>query len=356
MKRILLTGLFLAIAAFECGAQKFVHGEYLDFYFDNREFDVAGEKYMESETYHSVLLMPEVGLSYKQNKRTEHRIMAGVGVMRDMGSGEKIWDSFKEFSIYYHVKHKIRSKRRFEAAAGVFPRRLVEGSYSRAIWSDAQNFYDFNMEGVLLKYSTRRLYAEMGCDWMGKYGAATRERFQIFSAGKYKFFNYLSAGWSASFYHYATSAVAHNVIDNHLFNPWVKGDFAGFSGVFQELSVQAGLLAGYQRSREIDNDPLIPIGGEVIMRAKKWNLCLQNSLYAGADLYHYYDYPAPEGGIYASDLYPGENSFRGLYDRVELIWGPRISKKTALQITAAFHFDGSGYLGCQQVVRLRTAF
>ena len=356
MKRFLFTCLLFAVAAFQCGAQKFVHDEYLDFYFDNREFDVSGEKYMESETYHSVLLMPEVGLSFKQNKRTEHRIMAGVAVLRDMGSGEKIVDSFKELSVYYRVKHRINKTRSFEAAAGVFPRHLLGGKYTRAIWSDAHGFYDSNMEGVLLKYSTRKLYAEMGCDWMGKYGAATRERFQIFSAGRYKFYSYLSAGWSASFYHYATSAVAHNVIDNHFFNPWVKGDFAGFTGYLQELSLQAGLLAGYQRSREIDDDPVLPVGAEIIMRAKKWNLCLQNSLYAGADLYHYYDYPAPEGGIYSSALYSGENSYRGLYDRVELIWGPRISKKTSLQLTAAFHFDGSGYLGCQQVVRLRTSF
>lgn len=175
MKRCILICLIFAGTAFQLAAQKFVHDEYLDFYFDNREFDVSGEKYMESETYHSVLLMPEIGLSYKQNKRTEHRIMAGVGVLHDMGSGEKIGDAFKELSVYYRVKHKISKSRSFEAAAGVFPRHLLGGEYSRAIWSDAQSFYDFNMEGVLLKYSTRRLYAEMGCDWMGKYGAATRE-------------------------------------------------------------------------------------------------------------------------------------------------------------------------------------
>ena len=188
---------------------------------------------------------------------------------------------------------------------------------------------------------------------MGKYAANTRERFQIFSAADYRIFSYLHSGWSASFYHYATSGVAHNVIDNHLFNPWVKGEFRGFTGIFQELSAQIGLLAGYQRSREIDAKATLPVGAELITRVKKWNLCLQNSLYAGQDMYHYYSYPAPEGGTYGADLYPGENTYRGFYDRTELIWTPRITRKIELQIVAAFHFDGSGYLGCQQAVRLK---
>ena len=352
MRRLLLLLIFCA-AALPGLAQKFVYGSYFDYYFDNREFDRSHEKYMESETLHSVLVAPELGLSFRQGENTEHRVLVGTDIMRDTGSGAKPGDSFREVSVYYNVRSRFGNGRSFEAAAGVFPRRLLGGSYSRAIWSDAHTFYDFNMEGVLLKFGSHRLNAEIGCDWMGKYAANTRERFQIFSSADYRIFSYLHSGWSASFYHYATSGVAHNVIDNHLFNPWVKGEFRGFTGIFQELSVQVGLLAGYQRSREIDADPILPVGAELITRVKKWNLCLQNSLYAGQDLYHYYSYPAPEGGTYGADLYPGENTYRGLYDRAEIIWTPRITKKMALQIVAAIHFDESGYLGCQQAVRLK---
>lgn len=359
MKRLVTSIILLAWAATAALGQKLVHGEYFDFYFDNREFDVAGEKYMESETLFSALLAPEIGFEFIQNKKSsravEHRIMLGTDILRSMGSGEKPADSFKEVSIYYHADY-VGKRFWFEGAAGVFPRRFVQGAYTRAIWSDAQTFYDMNMEGMLLRFGNDRLSTELGCDWMGKYAAATRERFQIFTSGTATINNWLSAGWSGSFYHYATSAVAKNVIDNHLINPWIKADAANRTKALDELSLQAGLLAGYQRSREIDDNPTIPIGAELIMRARRKSLMLQNSIYAGNDLYHYYDYPAPEGGTYASDLYPGENTYRGFYNRAELIWAPRISKKTSLQITAAFHFDATGYQGCQQVVRLRTSF
>jgi hypothetical protein len=359
MKRLITSIVLLVWAATSVLGQKFVHGEYFDFYFDNREFDVAGEKYMESETLFSALLAPEIGFKFTQDKKSgrsvEHQLMLGTDILRSMGSGEKPADSFKEVSIYYHVDY-VGKRFWFEGAAGVFPRRFVQGGYTRAIWSDAQTFYDFNMEGMLLRFGTARFSTELGCDWMGRYGTATRERFQIFSSGCGIINNWLSAGWSGSFYHYATSAVAKNVIDNHLINPWLKADAARQTKALDELSIQAGILAGYQRSREIDPDPVLPVGAEFIFRARRKSLMLQNSVYTGNDLYHYYDYPAPEGGVYASDLYPGENTYRGFYDRAELIWAPRISKKTSLQITAAFHFDATGYQGCQQVVRLRTSF
>ena len=352
MRRLLLS-LVLFAAAVPGLAQKFIYGSYFDYYFDNREFDRSHEKYMESETLHSVLVAPELGLSFKQGEDTEHRILVGTDIMRDTGSGAKPGDSFREVTVYYNVRSRFGNDRSFEAAAGVFPRRLLGGRYSRAIWSDAHTFYDMNMEGVLLKYGAPAFNTEIGCDWMGMYSADRRERFQIFSSGEWKATDWLSAGWGLSFYHYATSAVAHNVIDNHLLNPWLKADAAGHVPFFTELSLQAGWLAGYQRSREIDDQPALPMGAEFIFRAARKSLCLQNSLYAGQDLYHYYSYPAPEGGTYGADLYPGENTYRGFYNRAELIWTPRITKKMALQIVAAFHFDGSGYLGCQQAVRLK---
>ena len=182
MKRILST-LLICFAVYTLHAQKFVHEEYLDFFFENSEFDAGSEKYMESETLHSILLMPQLGLSYKQGRATEHRIMAGVSVLRDMGSGEKLGDSFKELCLYYRASHNLGGQRSFRAAAGVFPRYLLEGDYSLAIWSDDKEVYDSNLEGALIQYSARDFDAELGCDWMGKKGTGVRERFQIFSSG-----------------------------------------------------------------------------------------------------------------------------------------------------------------------------
>ena len=99
MRRLLLL-LVMSAAAIPGLAQKFVYGSYFDYYFDNREFDVSHEKYMESETLHSVLVAPEIGLSFKQGKNTEHRILLGTDIVRDSGSGAKPEESFRELTVY----------------------------------------------------------------------------------------------------------------------------------------------------------------------------------------------------------------------------------------------------------------
>ncbi len=350
LRRLTIAVLALATVV-PASAQKFVHHERFDYFFDNREFDVSGEKYMQSETFFAARVMPAIGVRLTDTDGTEHSLFGGVSVMRDMGSGRKAADSIDELNIWYGARHSFGGDRCFEAAAGVFPRYLSDDTkYSHAIWSDDLRFYDKCMEGLLLKYSAPDFYAEMGCDWMGKWSAKIRERFQIFSAGEWTLAGWLQAGWSASFYHYATSGVAHNVIDNHLLNPWLRVRVPDGAGPLDELSLQAGFLAGYQRSREIDPDPALPMGYEIIARAARRSLCLQNSLYTGNDLAHYYDYPAPEGGIYGADLYRGDNFYRGFYDRIDLIWTPRLTKRTALTVVAGFHFDAAGYLGCRQML------
>ncbi len=335
-------------------AQKFVYGSDFDYLFDNREFDVAGEKYMQSQTFHTAILRGEAGLSFNETDRTVHKIILGGSVVRDFSGSFFTDKNFFEASLYYMAAFKESDGRYFEAVAGAYPRALIKGRYSRAMWSDAYAFHDVNKEGVLLRYGKGGFDAELGCDWMGSYGPNSRERFQVFSSGSWTITRDFSAGWSGSFYHFATSQVAKNVIDNHLLAPWLKYDLSRLP--LQELSLQAFLLAGYQRSREIDRKAALPLGAEFIFRAKKWNVCLQNSLYTGDNLLVYYDYPAPEGGTYASNLYLGETTYKGFYDRVELIWAPNLTKEVKLEVVAAFHYDATGYQGCQQIVRLCSMF
>lgn len=351
MLRQITAAVLVLAASVPAAAQKLIHHESFDYFFDNREFDVSNEKYMQSETFFAARLAPAIGLWLMDSEGTEHSLMGGVSILRDMGSGSKASDSFDEVNIWYSARRRFARRRSFEAAAGVFPRRLSNASlYSNAIWSDALRFYDASLEGLLLKYSSPCFDAELGCDWMGKWAAQARERFQIFSAAEWIPLRWLQAGWSASFYHYATSGVAHNVIDNHLLNPWLRLRAPRKLAFLDEFSLKAGLLAGYQRSREIDDAPALPLGAELVARAARRSICLQNSLYVGDDLAHYYDYPAPEGGIYGSNLYRGDNFYRGFYDRLDLIWTPRLSRRTSLTVVAGFHFDASGYLGCRQML------
>lgn len=350
MKR-LITFLLLSAIAVPALAQ-IQYGAYLDYYFDNREFDASEEKYMESQTLHSVRFTPTLGILLHSDEQTTHRLMIAADVFRDMGSRKKLKDSFEELTIYYDFRKALRNGRNLAIVAGVFPRRMTEGEYGEMIWSDSLRFYDPNLEGMLIKYGSPSFKAEIGCDWMGKYSLDIRERFQIFTSGAWTPRDWLILGWSGLFYHYATSGQAKNVIDNHLLYPYAQLDVSPWTGFFDEWSFRAAGLLSYQRARDIDPSPSFPVGGEFSMMMRKWRLALGNTVYTGDNIHHYFDYVSPEGSIYGYDLYPSAPYYRGYYFRNELSWQPRLSEFVSLRLSARFHFDESGFLGSQQMVSL----
>lgn len=350
MKRLLHIA-FLLLAAIPAAGQ-IQYGAYLDYYFDNREFDVSGEKYMESQTLHSVRFTPTLGIALHSGENSSHRLMIAADIFRDMGSRKKLKDSFDELTVFYDYRRTLSENKSVQVVAGVFPRRMAEGEYGEMIWSDSLRFYDPNLEGMLIKYSSARFNAEIGCDWMGKYSLDIRERFQIFTSGCWNALDWLKLGWAGLFYHYATSALAKNVIDNHLFYPYADLDISPWTGFFDEWSFRTAGLLGYQRARDIAPSPELPLGGEFSMVMRKWKLSLSNNLYLGDNMQHYFDYVSPEGSRYGYDLYPSAPYFRGYYFRNELCFQQPLSEFAALRISARFHFDKSGFLGSQQMVSL----
>ncbi len=340
----------LLVASFPAMGQ-LRYGANLDYYFDNREFDISDEKYLESETLHSVRLTPAIAYDIVSDA-SRHSLTLGLDIFRDMGSHRELSDSFQELTLYYDYSHEYAGGGNFALVAGVFPRRKTEGEYGEMIWSEALRYYDPNLEGMLVKYGNSKFYTELGCDWSGKYSYDIRERFQIFSYGGWTPSQWLKLGWSGLFYHYATSEIAKNVIDNHTLCAFVNVDLSRWTGFFDEWSLRATGIAGYQRSREIDPKPVIPAGGEFSMLMRKWNLSLLNTVYAGGNMQHYFDRPRPEGGIYGFDLYASSPYYRGFYGRSEISWQPKITDFVSMRISARFHYDGSGFLGSQQLVTL----
>ena len=135
--------------------------------FDNREF--YSSSFSNSMTIFGARLTPSVGLALQEKNGADHRIMLGVDVMKDFGSAATS-DLFHELSLYYRFEKQIK-KTRMGIYAGIFPRRAMEGSWSQAFFSDSLKFYDNNLEGILLKFHRPKAYFEVGCDWMGQYGA-----------------------------------------------------------------------------------------------------------------------------------------------------------------------------------------
>ena len=116
---------------------------------------------------------------------------------------------------------------------------------------------------------------------------------------------------------------------------------------------QAGLLAAYQRDRDRDAQPRIPVGGELKLTARRWNVMLQNTTYVGGNLMPYFHDIDPAGVPYATSLYFGTPCYDRFFNLAELAWTPQIAHFLSLRLSARFYFNGSGFLGWQQICSLR---
>lgn len=355
MKRLALILCFLAtVLPLTAQSSKGVSLKYdlgFLYHFDNREFDASGNDITPSYTEHAIVFSPLIGIQIHQGDSIRHSLMGGGDFKHDMG--EQSWKHFSKEGVIYYQADVLTDSGDFQGIAGIFPRRLLEGTYSEVFFSDSVIFNDRNLEGILLKWKSNEFYAELGCDWMGKYGHDRRERFQLISAGNWKPSAYITLGWTGLFYHYACSELANEVVDNHLLQPWIKADAASLLPFWKELSLQGGFIFTYQRNRRINDKPTFPKGGEFVITARRKNLTFRNISYFGDNLQPMYHAVDEAGVIYGNNLYPGLPFYTGFYDRAELSWEPKLTDYLSLRVGARAHFSKEGFLGWQQLVSLR---
>jgi hypothetical protein len=353
MRRLITIILALALCL-DVAAQSNIWDYDADFeyYFDNREFDYRHTNYTTSMTINAARLTPWVGVRIPQKNFVTHSLRLGVDLKRNMGEQLDAASAIGDLLFYYNVDARLR-RGRISGTFGLYPRKMSEGEYSYAFMSDSLRFFDNNLEGMLMKWRSPRLYAEIGCDWMGMYGQNRRERFKIFSSGSWKLEDGLSAGWAAVMYHYAGSAGQPGVVDNHLLNPYIRYDFSN-STWLDELSLKFGGLLSYQWDR-LEDEGCLPMGAEIEFNMLYRKLGLRNTLYVGDDLMPYYS-RVRYGKKYGSELYSGSPFYSGGrgYDRLEFFWAPQISAWLRLNVSMVFHFtdEMQPFSGWQQKVSL----
>jgi hypothetical protein len=355
--------ILMSFCGIKAGAQSadsskvdFVYDVRFDMDFDNREF--ARNKFSPSMTIFGARLTPSVGVSVKQSGGISHKVMLGVDAMKNFGAPDD--STLKEEVTLYYILEKKADKTAFSLQAGVFPRSSMEAYYSEAFFSDSLKFYDNNLEGVLLKLRRPKAYFELGCDWMGQYSRNNRERFMVFSGGSGKIFPFLEYGYSAYMYHYANSGKVKGVVDNFLLNPYIRFDFADMTGL-QALSLRAGWLQTMQNDRKNLGHYMFSGGADVELDVRCWNFGVRNNFYFGKTLMPLYHIKDTSGMSYSNNLYFGDPFFRvnddgtygaGFYNRAEAYYSLNLNDYLKLRATAAFHFNHTGYLGCQQMLRL----
>lgn len=335
----------------------FVYDVDFDFRFDNREY--GDGEFSPSMTVFGARLTPSAGVQINTSSAGRHRIMLGLDIMKDFGSGAPAADLIHEVLLYYNWNRSF-GKTDLSMTAGIFPRSEMEGSWSTAFFSDSLAFYDNNLEGLILKFRRPSAYYELGCDWMGKCGDTRRERFMIFSSGEARLAKKIIVlGYSAYMYHYAGSREVKGVVDNFLLNPYVGADFSGWAGM-QKLGLRLGWLQTVQRDRVLVGHFVFAGGGELLLDVKNWNAGVENRLFYGTDMMPYYDATDAAGYKYGNSLYFGDpfwqvspdGSGPGFYDRLEVYYEPVIASFLRLRISAVMHFNG-GFSGWQQIVSLK---
>ena len=172
---------------------------------------------------------------------------------------------------------------------------------------------------------------------------------------------FMSLGYAGYMLHYANSVQAKGLVDNILLNPYACFELAEYSGL-QKLSFRLGWLQAIQRDRAYEGGFVYPFGGEFDQEVRNWNVGIHNKMFYGTDMMPYYNNFDNAGLMYGAHLYFGDPFYRvhddgatgaGFYDRLEVYYEPKLSDWLDLRVSAVFHFNGTRYSGCQQVIGLR---
>ncbi len=381
MRRSIIV-ITLLLAAGICQAQRKVsltYGADFQYYFDNKEYD-CGNHFDNSGTIHAARLTPMAGVKVDGGDIT-HSLNLGIDVMKNMGESptsaeneDLLNEDLLRELIFWYGLETGQPGRRFFLHAGIFPRSLSAfgGQYPHWEYSQSDNiptlfisganrFYDNNIEGLLMKYRTRRGYCEAGLDWMGMIGHLRRERFQIFTYGNFGIGgDIFHAGWTGTMYHFANTLEYKGVVDNVIVSPFVM-----LTSGYRDFcwSAKLGYIQGVHQDRARETGLDLAFGGQLTVDLSYRKFGLLNDTYYGSGQMPYYDLVDAGGYLYGSDLYAGSPFYRlhesdgdwkdpGCYNRSEIYWQPYISDFVSLRLSAVFHFAGGGYQGCQQKLSL----
>ena len=344
MKRVLLTVL-ASLAALSLGAQHVT--PQVDVLFEGRlindEFDASGQSLMASGTLGAARLFPWAGIRFGK----DHGLFVGLDVVQDFGAPP--FKPITELAFWYQLE-----KEHFALYAGLAPYAKLKGSYSSAILSDANVFYDAVLEGFVLQGMYGRSFWEVGFDWCGKYGDNSREQFTVLTAGDMWFTKWLSLSWEGIFHHFACSVQKKGVVDDHLLHPYLKWNFTPFTGL-QKLELHTGAMLGYQVDRLMERKSF-PVGADIILEVKNWGFGLRNEAYYGGSQAPYYQLTDETGEVYGDELYFRSSIWQitpdatpGFYDRVDAYWEKGFwDDRVSLGVRVVGHFGHGGFLGWQQ--------
>lgn len=345
------------------------------YFFDYRSFGASDDIFLTSGTVNVARFSPSAVLRFDQSRNITHRLALGVDLTKNLGENPVSTADYSKDEddpalrnkrlikdIFFYYNYQRRSGNGLLGFyAGIHPRTVLNGAYTRAIFADDLIYYDPNIEGVTVNYSAPRFSAELTADLFSNRGRDRIGSGMVSTAGLFKFSDLLGLGWSAAYSHVSGTELVPYDVDVALANPYVKADFSKMTG-FQELYAKGGAMISYQFDRKIvDETPHFPLGAEFMIGARNWNIGLEDTFYFGDNQMVYYS--ASYNGIsfasmYVESLYHGDTYYftrRRIptwYNRMELYWQPLDAGFVNARLSVVGHFitpagDIGPYTGMQ---------
>ena len=318
VKKLIL--FLLLLLPVSLSAQQFLWSVDVDMRFDNREYGKS--PYNWPQTIFGGYINPLVGLGWRGNS-----IQVGATALRNFGAPAR--DTEFNFLFFYNYHDS-----RFNVSAGIIPRRQVIGG-SEAFFNDSIKFFDNTIDGLLLQYRHDNDYVELFCDWDGHQTETARERFIVYSSGRYYPLPWLFGEYEFMMHHHAGTSLEGEVVDNVWLYPRIGVDFAKRLW-FDKLRLSVGWIHSFQNDRAYVGRYVKPHGLQVEARVEKYKIGLYNTLFVGNGMMPYYK-------AYGSSLYTGDAFYRtrdNVYNRLEAYWYPFQNEKFDLKVSTVHHFDG----------------
>ena len=334
MKKSIYILIILVFFSVKAHSQSFIWKAKVHSFFNNNEFELSEFKI--PQTMAGIQAAPEIGLRFE----TVHTISGGVNILHKFGSNEAV-DKFYP-TMYYEF-----NKKPYRFLMGAFPRDMALDKYPRVFFQDSISYFRPNMNGFFWEISNGKNYLNFWLDWTSQISETERETFFAGLSGRYnkgvfyfQHFDYM--------FHFAKDfdpIVEKGIYDNGLSLTYIGVNLSKLTP-FDELDINAGWLAGLERSRAEDNKWIMNNGFLMETRLAYRRIGVFNTLYIGDGQMTFYNQ-------HSNKLYWGDPIYRaGTYNRSDFYIDFIKSNCVNLNLTYSLHF-AEGNVYHEQLLRVK---
>ena len=336
MKKSISIPIILLFFSINAYTQDFIWKANVYSFFDNNEFGQS--EYKIPQTMSGIQATPEIGIKFD----SVHIISGGVNIIHKFGSETAIDKLYP--TLYYEF-----NKNSYRFLMGAFHSDMALDRYPRVFFQDSISYFSPIINGFFWEISGKKGYFNLWLDWTSQISVTERETFFAGLSGRYnagifyaQHFNYM--------FHYAKdfdTVVPKSIYDNALMLTSVGVNFSNLA-FFDHFDINAGWLAGIERSRGEDSGWIVNNGFLMETRLEYKRIGIFNTLYLGKGQMTFY-------AEQSNKLYWGDPIYRaGNYNRSDFYIDFIKNDKVKLQLAYSLHFAERNMYH-QQLLKLQIA-